>query len=91
MVSNTYYVVSLFRFSSSCVPYVASFSGLSIFDFPFDILYRYLLEIQLADEHDNGDCAFDIIFAISFTVILRLEIRKVITCVDNILSHFGIK
>jgi hypothetical protein len=25
-------------FSSSCVPYVASFSGLSIFDCPFGIL-----------------------------------------------------
>jgi hypothetical protein len=25
-------------FSSSCVPYVSSFSGLSIFDCPFDIL-----------------------------------------------------
>jgi hypothetical protein len=28
----------LFCFSSSCVPYVASFSGLSIFDCPFGIL-----------------------------------------------------
>jgi len=27
-----------FVFSSSCVPYVASFSGLSIFDCPFDVL-----------------------------------------------------
>ena len=78
-------------FVLSCVSYLASFSVLSIFYFPVGILYRYLLEIQLADEHDHGDCAYDIIFAISFTVILRLEIRKVITCVDNILSHFGIK
>ena len=31
-------VVFLFCLSSSCVPYVASFSGLSIFDCPFDIL-----------------------------------------------------
>jgi hypothetical protein len=30
--------VFLFCFSSSCVPYVASFSGLSIFDCPFGIL-----------------------------------------------------
>jgi len=38
VVSNTYCVVFLFCFSSSCVPYVASFSGLSIFDWPFGIL-----------------------------------------------------
>ena len=31
-------VVCLFCLSSSCVPYVASFSGLSIFDCPFGIL-----------------------------------------------------
>ena len=34
VVSNTYCVVFLFCFSSSCVPYVASSSGLSIFDCP---------------------------------------------------------
>ena len=34
VVSNTYYVVFLFRLSSSCVPYVVSFSRLSIFDCP---------------------------------------------------------
>ena len=38
MVSNTYRVVFLFCFSSSCVPCVASFSELSIFDCPFGIL-----------------------------------------------------
>jgi len=35
---NTYCVVFLFYFSSSCVPNVASFSGLSILDCPFSIL-----------------------------------------------------
>jgi len=35
VVSNTYCVLYLFCMSSSCVPYVASFSGLSIFDCPF--------------------------------------------------------
>ena len=35
VVSNTYCVVFFF---SSCVPYIASFSGLSIFDCPFGIL-----------------------------------------------------
>jgi hypothetical protein len=38
MVSNTYCVVFLLCFSSSCAPYDASFSGLSNFDCPFDIL-----------------------------------------------------
>ena len=38
VVSNTYCVVFLFCFSSSCVPYVASLSGLSIFDCPFGFL-----------------------------------------------------
>jgi hypothetical protein len=33
-----YCVVFLFCFSSSCVPYIASFSGLSICDCPFGIL-----------------------------------------------------
>jgi len=37
-VSNTYCVVFLFSFSSSCVPYVANFSRLSISDRPFGIL-----------------------------------------------------
>jgi hypothetical protein len=40
VVSSAYCVVCLFCFSSSCVPYVASFSGMSMFDCPFDILYR---------------------------------------------------
>ena len=34
VMSNTYCAVFLLCFSSSCVPYVASFSGLSIFDYP---------------------------------------------------------
>ena len=38
LMSTTYCVVFLFCFSSSCVPYVASFSGLPIFDCPFSIL-----------------------------------------------------
>ena len=38
VVSTTYCVVILFCLSSSCVPYVASFSGLSIFDCPFVFL-----------------------------------------------------
>ena len=38
VVSNTYCVVFLFCFSSSCISYATSFSGLSIFDCPFGIL-----------------------------------------------------
>ena len=38
VVSKTYHVVFLFCFSLSCVHYIASFSGLFIFDWPFDIL-----------------------------------------------------
>jgi hypothetical protein len=38
VVSNIYWFVLLFCFPVSCVPYIASFSGLSIFDCPFDIL-----------------------------------------------------
>ena len=37
-VSNTYCVVILFCLSSACVPNVASFSELSIFDCPFFVL-----------------------------------------------------
>jgi len=37
VVSNTYFVVCLFRLSSSCVPYVVIFSGLSILDCSFGI------------------------------------------------------
>ena len=38
VVSNTYFVVCLFRSSSSYVPHVAIFSGLPIVDCPFGIL-----------------------------------------------------
>ena len=41
-MSNTYCVVFLLCFSSSCVPYVASFFGMSFFDCPFGILYCFL-------------------------------------------------
>ena len=38
VVSNTYWVLFLFCLPSSCVLYVSSFSGLSIFECPFGIL-----------------------------------------------------
>jgi hypothetical protein len=43
-VSNTYCVMVLFCLSSSSVPYVASFYGLSIFDWPFFNLYSLLTD-----------------------------------------------
>ena len=39
VVSNTYCAVFLFYFTASCVPYVASFSGESIFYCPFGIIF----------------------------------------------------
>ena len=44
MVSNLYRAVFLFGFSSSCVPYVASFSG-----FPFFIALSVLSNIYFLD------------------------------------------
>jgi hypothetical protein len=38
VVSNTYWVLFLFCLPSSCVLYVSSFSGISIFECPFGIL-----------------------------------------------------
>ena len=46
VVSNTYCVL----FSLSCVPYVDSFSGLSIFDCPFRILSRLLCGLSIVRE-----------------------------------------
>ena len=46
VVSSTYCVVFLFCCSSSCVPYVASFSGLSFFYCPLGILSRLLERIE---------------------------------------------
>jgi hypothetical protein len=40
VVSNTHWIVFLFCFSPSCVPYDASFSGLFFFECPFGILLR---------------------------------------------------
>ena len=45
-----FYVVFLLCFSSSCVHYVASFSGLSIFDYPFGNLLRLLYQCYKPDQ-----------------------------------------
>ena len=50
---NTYCVVFLYCFSSSGVPYVASFSGLSIFYCPFGILLPLFPLIKI---HTNIIC-----------------------------------
>ena len=47
VVSKTYCVVFLFCLSSSCLPYVARFSGLSIFDCPFGILSHLFTQTYL--------------------------------------------
>jgi hypothetical protein len=46
MVPNTYCVVFLLSFSSSCVPYVVSFSGLSICNCPLGILVCLFTQIH---------------------------------------------
>jgi len=54
VVSCTYCVVFLFCLSSYYVPYVASFSGMSIFDCPFCILLRLFTKhwpIKLVNHH----------------------------------------
>jgi hypothetical protein len=46
-------------FSSSCVPYVASFYGLSIFDCPFFIIYRLLSKVTgTVPQHTQNETSF---------------------------------
>jgi hypothetical protein len=52
VVSNAYCVV-FFCFSSSYVHYVVSFSGLSIFDCPFGILYRLCINSYHMDDKEH--------------------------------------
>ena len=58
VVFNTYCVESLFCFASSCVPFVASFSGLSFFGCPFGIFYVYSLltyfSLAIINVRENG-------------------------------------
>ena len=47
-----YCFVLLFCFTSSCIPHAASFSGVSIFDWPFGILYlTFINHIKLYGVH----------------------------------------
>ena len=58
VVSNTYCVGCFgfcFFLSSSCVPYIVSFSGLFIFDCPFRILLR-LFTHHIHFPHTVGGC-----------------------------------
>jgi hypothetical protein len=41
--SGVQHIMLWLCFSSSCVPYIASYSGLSLFDCPFGILYTFSL------------------------------------------------
>ena len=47
VVSNTYCVVLLFCLSSSCVPYIASFSRLFIVDCPSVLSNVYFMQLQI--------------------------------------------
>jgi uncharacterized membrane protein len=66
VMSNTYSVVFLFCFSSSCITCIASFIGMSIFYYPFGIVLRLFppistkrnenltpLVIEHKRDHDN--------------------------------------
>jgi hypothetical protein len=77
VVSNTYYVVFLFRLSSSCVPYVVSLSRLSSFDCPSVSSKVYL-------EYPNKHILNDMIFS---TVINPTILSGTgLYCRDNHLS-----
>jgi hypothetical protein len=54
VVSNTYYVVLLFCFSSSYVPYVASFSGLSFLIVPSVLSNFYVLITRSMKQSRHG-------------------------------------
>jgi hypothetical protein len=62
VVSNTYCVLFLFYFSSTCVPYVVSFSGLSILIAPFifsDVYFQCALCFLWKNSwHHVSDCDF---------------------------------
>ena len=66
VVSNTYCVVFLLCLSSSCVPRVARFSGMSILDYPFVL-------------PGSLDCPFFITPSVSLTFI---ETHKKIICLS---------
>jgi hypothetical protein len=53
--SNTYCVVFLLCFSSSCGPCVASFSGLSFFDCPFGIIQHLFAGMVVAKSYIKLD------------------------------------
>ena len=80
----------LFCLSSSCVPYVASFSGLSIFDGPFGILWivhfrwalRYSLDcpFQMGPSLFSGLSILDGPFGILWIVHFRWALRYSLDC-----------
>jgi hypothetical protein len=53
VVSSAYCVVFLFCFSSSFIPYVASFSGLSFCACPFGILWRKVSDFVVFNYRNN--------------------------------------
>ena len=70
VVSNTYSVVFLFLFSSSCVPCVVRFSGLSSFYCPFAVFYRLFIYTYTNLGHDlQSEISVSSIFEIPPTVL----------------------
>jgi len=77
VVSNTYYVVFLFRLSSFCVPYVVSVSRMSIFDCPSLISKVY---VKCPSKHLLNDMIFSTV--INPTILSGTGLH----CRDNHLS-----
>jgi hypothetical protein len=74
VVSNTYCVVFLFCLSSSCVPYVVSFSGLSIFDchIRYSLTFIYILFFFFRDNLDVVEIRYCFVyFHVVFTTLHR--------------------
>ena len=74
-------IVLLFCFSSSCVPNITSFSGLSLFDCPIGILYRLFMLIRLLkiytliQQTRNNTCHVTMIMNKQLTVHIKLNGR----------------
>jgi len=98
VVFNTYCVVFLFCFSLSSVPYVASFSGLSIFDCPFGItvlcLVSPMLPVFLDCQFLIAPSVFSNVYLTEFTVsVFKWRSHKIwlILITENMGSQKQIK
>ena len=92
VVSNTYCSVFLFCLSPSCVQFVVSFSGLSIFDYPFGILYRLFntrKQNNRMEYHpsDMIDLVLNKYFEASILIYVVIRMLYIIRC----LTHYKAK